>query len=149
MCSWSSGEWFRPILALFGFHVYVSHLKCDIINTITQMKAIFITFTSNEIFLWSFVAIDYNHVEFSLILTQGTYINSLFWEKNERNFILILIYYIEDIITFTKITNLCISYYGFLIFWARHLILGVIFGKVHLGGVYVKLLFEKTFYWES
>ena len=82
MCSWSSGEWFRSILALFGFHVYVSHLKCDIINTITQMKAIFITFTSHEIFLWSFVAIDYNHVEFSLILTQGTYINSLFWGKN-------------------------------------------------------------------
>ena len=45
------------------------------------MKAIFITFTSNEIFLWSFVAIDYNHVEFSLILTQGTYINSLFGGK--------------------------------------------------------------------
>ena len=102
------------------------------------MKAIFITFTSNEIFLWSFVAIDYNHVEFSLILTQGTYLNSLFWGKNERNFILILIYYLEDIITFTKITNLCISYYGFLIFWARHLILGVIFDKVHLGGVYIK-----------
>ena len=59
------------------------------------MKAIFITFTSNEIFLWSFVAIDYNHVEFSLILTQGTYINALFWGKNERNFILILIYYLE------------------------------------------------------
>ena len=38
----------------------------------TQMKAIFKTFSSNEIFLWSFVAIDYNHVEFSLILTQGT-----------------------------------------------------------------------------
>ena len=55
------------------------------------MIAIFKTFTSNEIFLWSFVAIDYNHVEFSLILTQGTYINSLFWGKNERNFILILI----------------------------------------------------------
>ena len=80
------------------------------------MKVIFKTFTSNEIFLWSFVAIDYNHVEFSLILSQGTYINSLFWGKNERNFILILIYYLEDIITFTKITNLCISYYGFLIF---------------------------------
>ena len=45
------------------------------------MKAIFKTFTSNEIFLWSIVAIDYNHVEFSLILTQGTYINSLFWGK--------------------------------------------------------------------
>ena len=113
------------------------------------MKAIFKTFTSNEIFLWSFVVIDYNHVEFSLILTQGTYINSLFLKKNERNFILILIYYLEDIITFTKITNLCISYYGFLMFWARHLILGVIFGKVHLGGVYIKWLFEKTFYWES
>ena len=102
------------------------------------MKAIFKTFTSNEIFLWSFVAIDYNHVEFSVILTQGTYINSLFWGKNERNFILILIYYLEDIITFTKITNLCISYYGILILGARHLILGVIFGKVHLGGVYIK-----------
>ena len=85
----------------------------------------------------------YNHVEFSLILTQGTYINSLFLGKNERNFILILIYYLEDIITFTKIKNLCISYYGFLIFWARHIILGVIFDKVHLGGVYIKWLFEK------
>ena len=102
------------------------------------MKAIFKTFTSNKIFLWSFVAIDYNQVEFSLILTQGTYTNSLLLKKNERNFILILIYYLEDIITLTKIANLCISYYGFLMFWARHLILGVIFGKVHLGGVYIK-----------
>ena len=113
------------------------------------MKAIFKTFTSYEIFLWSFVAIDYNHVEFSLILTQGTYINSLFLKKNEQYFILILIYYLEDIITFTKITTLCISYYGLLMFWAIHLILGVLFGKVHLGGVYIKWLFEKTFYWES
>ena len=31
------------------------------------MKAIFKTDSSNEIDLWSFVAIDYNHVEFSLI----------------------------------------------------------------------------------
>ena len=45
------------------------------------MKSIFKTFTSNKIFLWFFVAIDYNHVEFSLILTQGTYINSLFLKK--------------------------------------------------------------------
>ena len=44
------------------------------------MKAIFKTVSSNEIVLWFFVAIDYNHVEFSLILTQGTYIN-LFFEK--------------------------------------------------------------------
>ena len=45
------------------------------------MKVIFQTVSSNEIALWSFVAIDYNHVEFSLILTQGTYINSLFLKK--------------------------------------------------------------------
>ena len=64
MRCWSSGEWFRPILALFGFHVYVSHLKC--VNKIQsiQMKAIFKTVSSNEIVLWSFVDIDYNHVEF-------------------------------------------------------------------------------------
>ena len=30
-----------------------------------------------------------NHVEFSLILTHGTYKNSLFFKQNERNFILI------------------------------------------------------------
>ena len=48
------------------------------------MKAIFKTVSSNEIVLWSFVAIDYNHVEFSLILTQGTYINLLFFEKNYK-----------------------------------------------------------------
>ena len=36
-----------------------------------------------------FIAIDYNHVEFSLILTQGTYKNSLFFKQNERNFIFI------------------------------------------------------------
>ena len=53
------------------------------------MKAIFKTFSPNEIFLWSFVSIDYNHVEFSLILTHGTYKNSLFFKQNERNFILI------------------------------------------------------------
>ena len=47
-----------------------------------QMKAIFKTVSSNEIVVWSFVAIDYNHVEFSLILTQGTYINSLFLKQN-------------------------------------------------------------------
>ena len=46
------------------------------------MKAIFKTVSSNEIVLWSFVAIDYNHVQFSLILTQGTYINLLFLKKN-------------------------------------------------------------------
>ena len=45
------------------------------------MKAIFKTVSSNEIDLWSFVAIDYNHVEFSLILTQGTFINLLFLKK--------------------------------------------------------------------
>ena len=79
---WSSGEWFRPILALFGFHVYVSHLKCDNKIQSIQMKAIFKTVSSNELVLWSFVDIDYNHVEFSLILTQGTYINSLFLKQN-------------------------------------------------------------------
>ena len=42
------------------------------------MKAIFKRVSSNEIVLWSFVAIDYNHVEFSLILTEGTYIKLLF-----------------------------------------------------------------------
>ena len=82
MRCWSSGEWFRPILALFGFHVYVSHLKCDNKIQSIQMKAIFKTVSWNEIVLWSFVAIDYNHVEFSLILTQGTYINSLFFKQN-------------------------------------------------------------------
>ena len=46
------------------------------------MKAISKTVSSKEIVLWSFVAIDYNHVEFLLILTQGTYINSLFLKKN-------------------------------------------------------------------
>ena len=61
------------------------------------MKAIFKTFSSNEIFLWSFVAIDYNHVEFSLILTQGTYKNSSFLKQNERNFILIFLYIIKRI----------------------------------------------------
>ena len=82
MRCWSSGELFRPILALFGFHVYVSHLKCD--NKIQSiiMKAIFKTVSSNEIVLWSCFAIDYNHVEFSLILTRGTYINSLFLKQN-------------------------------------------------------------------
>ena len=45
------------------------------------MKSIFKTVSSNEIVLWSFVAIDYNHVEFSLILTHGTYINLLFLNK--------------------------------------------------------------------
>ena len=45
------------------------------------MKAIFKTVSSNEIDLWSFVAIDYNHVEFSLILTQGTLKNLLFLKK--------------------------------------------------------------------
>ena len=45
------------------------------------MKAIFKTVSSNEIVVWSFVAIDYNHVEFLLILTQGTYINLLFLKK--------------------------------------------------------------------
>ena len=46
------------------------------------MKAIFKTVSSNKIDLWSIVAIDYNHVEFSLILTQGTFINLLFLKKN-------------------------------------------------------------------
>ena len=46
------------------------------------MKAIFKTVSSNEIVLWSFVAIYYNHVEFSFILTQGTHINLLFLNKN-------------------------------------------------------------------
>ena len=52
------------------------------------MKAIFKTVSSNEtpVVLWSFVAIDYNHVEFSLILTQGTYINSLFLKKINETF---------------------------------------------------------------
>ena len=45
------------------------------------MKAIFKTVSSNEIDLWSFVAFDYNHVKFSLILTQGTFINLLFLKK--------------------------------------------------------------------
>ena len=82
MRCWSSGEWFRPILALFGFYVYVSHLKCDIKIQFIQMKAIFKTVSSSEIVLWSFLAIYYNHVEFSLILTKGTYTNSLFLKKN-------------------------------------------------------------------
>ena len=62
---------------------------------------------------------------------------------------MILIYYLEDIIAFTKIANVCISYYGFLIFWAKNLILGVIHGEVLLGGAYIKWLFENTFCWES
>ena len=116
MWCWSSGEWFRPILALFRFYVYVSHLKYDITNIIYSNESYFqIVFFKWNI-LWSFVAIDYNPVEFSLILTQGTYINSLVFFLNERNFILILIYYLEDIITFPKIPNVCISYNGFLIF---------------------------------
>ena len=82
MRCWFSGEWFRPIMALFGCHVYVIHLKCDNKIQYIQIKAIFKTVSSNEIVLWSFVAIDYNHVEFSLILTQGTYINSLFLKQN-------------------------------------------------------------------
>ena len=92
------------------------------------MKAIFKTFSSNEIFLWAFVAIDYNHVEFSLILTQGTYKSSLFFKQNERSFILIFfIYYKEDIIPFKKIAKNCISYIGFSSFLARNVILGVLF----------------------
>ena len=82
MRCWSSGEGFRFILALFGFHVYVSHLKCDNKIQSIQIKAIFKTVSSNEIFLWSFVAIDYTHLEFLLILTQGTHINSLFLKQN-------------------------------------------------------------------
>ena len=82
MQCWSSGEWFRPILAWFGFHVYVSHLKCVIKIQFIQIKAIFKTVSSYEIVLWSFVAIYYNHVEFSLILTQGAHINLLFLNKN-------------------------------------------------------------------
>ena len=93
----------------------------------TQMKAIVKTFSSNEIFLWSIVAIDHNHKEFSLILTLGTYINLLFLKTNERNFILIFIYYLEDIIPFKKIAKNCISYIGFSLFLARNDILGVIF----------------------
>ena len=42
---------------------------------------------------------------------------------------MILIYYPGDIITFTKIANVGISYNGFLITGARNLILGVFFVK--------------------
>ena len=35
------------------------------------------------------IAIDHNHVAFSLILIQGAYINSLFLKQTERHFILI------------------------------------------------------------
>ena len=48
------------------------------------MKAIFKTVSPSEIVLWSFVAIDYNDVEFSLILTHGTNINLLFLKKNNE-----------------------------------------------------------------
>ena len=54
------------------------------------MKAILKDFFSNEILLWSLVAIDHNHVAFSLILIQGAYINSLFLKQNEPHLILIL-----------------------------------------------------------
>ena len=50
-----------------------------------------------------------------------------------------MIYYLGDIITFTKIANVGISYNGFLIFGARNLILGVFFGKVLLGGASVMM----------
>ena len=108
------------------------------------MKAIFNTFTSNEIFLLSFVAIDYNHVEFSLILTQGTNINSLFLKKKWTK-----LYIGFDILSrghnyFHENNQICAFHItDFLMFRARHLILGVIFGKVHCGGVYIKWLFEK------
>ena len=125
-------------MALFGFYVYVSHLKCNVTNIMYSNESYFQIIFFKLNILWYFVVIDYNPVEFSLNLTQGTYINSLVFFLNERNFILILIYYLEDIITFTKIANVCISYNGFLIFGVRNLILGVIFGKVHLGGAYIK-----------
>ena len=83
----------------------------------TQMKAIFKTFSSNEIFLWSFVSIDYNHVEFSLILTHGTYKNSLFFKQNERNFILIFYILSRGYNSFQEnCKKLHFVYLGFFIF---------------------------------
>ena len=113
----SSGEWYRPILALFAFHVYVRHINCGITNTIYSNESYFKRFSSNKVLLWSWVAIDHNHVAFSLILMQGAYINSLFLKKNERNFTLIFIYYLEDIIPFKKIPKkMHFIYWVFLIF---------------------------------
>ena len=118
-------------MALNGFHVYVSHLKCDITNTILlKMKAIFKTFSPNEIFLWSFVSIDYNHVEFSLILTHGTYKKSLFFKQNERNFILIFYILSRGYNSFQEnCKKITFRYIGFSLFLARNVILVVFFVK--------------------
>ena len=67
---------------------------------------------------------DCNHVEFSLILTQGTSKNSLFLKQNERNFILIFYILSRGYNSFQKKAKDCISYIGFSLFLARNVILG-------------------------
>ena len=47
-------------------------------------------FCMTKVYFSSLVAIDHNHVAFSLIVIQGAYINSLSLKQNERHFILIL-----------------------------------------------------------